>query len=210
MLLNFQKQFAEPVRLGLKRQTIRSAGARVHVPKVGDVAHCYTGLRTRGTQLLGKWPINRVDVLRMEIRTGDRISDVVLGAQPLRSAELEQLAKADGFTSWDAMRDWFTSNHPPGSFYGWVVGWAWMPADPVEATGCCCAVPNCVRPLASEGIFCAAHWSHVGKQRRGRIFLWRDRIRADVQQSDPSFDAWVMNYESAVESAAGQAAKALP
>lgn len=54
MLLNFQKTFAMDVWTGLKRQTIRSAGQRKHVPKVGEVAHCYTGLRTRGVKLLGR------------------------------------------------------------------------------------------------------------------------------------------------------------
>ena len=71
MLLNFQRQFTESVSTGRKQQTIRSAGQRVHVPKVGDAAHCYTGLRTRNTTWLGTWPINRVDVLRMAITDAD-------------------------------------------------------------------------------------------------------------------------------------------
>ena len=126
MLLNFQRQFARPVWAGEKRQTIRSAGKRVHVPKVGEVAHCYTGLRTRSTVLLGKWPISSVQVLRMDIGP-DGLSGVVLGDEPLRHGGLEALAVADGFADCKAMATWFCDSHEPGEFYGWVIGWDWHP-----------------------------------------------------------------------------------
>lgn len=138
MLLNFQRQFARRVWAGEKRQTIRSAGKRVHVPKVGEVAHCYTGLRTRSTVLLGKWPISSVQVLRMDIE-GRGISGVILGDQPLRHGDVDALAKADGFTDGAAMAQWFGDNHEPGEFYGWVIGWAWQP------------MPEIVLPFEKKG-----------------------------------------------------------
>ena len=138
MLLNFQRQFARRVWAGEKRQTIRSAGKRVHVPKVGEIAHCYTGLRTRSTVLLGKWLISRVQVLRMDVAEGG-ISGVILGDQPLRFGDVHSLAKADGFTDCAAMARWFCDNHERGEFYGWVIGWDWHP------------MPEIVLPFEKKG-----------------------------------------------------------
>ncbi|MBU0749179.1 MAG: hypothetical protein KKG67_20545 [Gammaproteobacteria bacterium] len=138
MLLNFQRQFARPVWAGQKRQTIRSAGKRVHVPKVGELAHCYTGLRTRSTVRLGVWPISSVQVLRMEV-DGHGLSGVVLGDSPASSAQLRALAQQDGFADAAAMGKWFAENHEPGDFYGWVVGWDWSP------------VPEIVLPFEKKG-----------------------------------------------------------
>lgn len=129
MLLNFQRVFARSVWEGKKRQTIRAAGQRQHVPAVGDTAHCYTGLRTRRTLKLGSWPIARVDVLRMDV-TPVGLRNVVLGAEVLRAADLDALAVADGFASSQAMGRWFAANHPGGEFYGWVIGWEWTAPEP--------------------------------------------------------------------------------
>lgn len=129
MLLNFQRGFARSVWTGLKRQTIRSAGHRLHAPAISDTAHCYTGLRTRRTLKLGSWPIVRVDVLRMDVHALG-LRNVVLGAEVLRAADLDALAAADGFASGQAMGRWFVANHPPGEFYGWVIGWEWTSPAP--------------------------------------------------------------------------------
>lgn len=136
MLLNFQKTFAMDVWTGLKRQTIRSAGQRKHVPKVGEVAHCYTGLRTRGVKLLGRWPVTRVDVIRFDL-TPVGILDLVLGDQPLNigASALQDLAKADGFANFAAMDRWFGANHALGEFYGWVIGWEWSDALAAPSLG---------------------------------------------------------------------------
>ncbi len=126
MLLNFQRQFARQVWQGEKRQTIRAAGHRKHVPQVGDLAYCYTGLRTRHTQHLGTWTITRVEVLRMDILP-DTLESMVLGSNPLTANAFEALARADGFGNGSAMARWFIDNQPPGEFYGWVIEWAWSP-----------------------------------------------------------------------------------
>lgn len=128
MLLNFQKRFALSVWEGEKRQTIRSAGQRVDVPAPGDVAHCYTGLRTSNAHLLGRFPISVVRVLRMTI-DGNGLSDVLMGGDRVNAAEFEMLAQADGFKDGAEMQDWFERNHPPGEFYGWVVRWEWSAFD---------------------------------------------------------------------------------
>jgi hypothetical protein len=124
MLLNFQKQFALKVWQGDKRQTIRAAGHRKGVPDVGQVAHCYTGLRTRNTQLLGRWVIEVVQVIRFDLN-GQGIHGLTLAGEPVGWVGFEALAKADGFAGAAAMGRWFAENHEPGEFYGWVVGWRW-------------------------------------------------------------------------------------
>lgn len=123
MLLNFQKQFAADVWSGRKRQTIRAAGQRKDVPEVGQVANCYTGLRTRNTQLLGRWVIDRVQVIRFDLVEG--IEDLTVASEPVRWGAFEALAKADGFANAAAMSRWFAEHHAPGPFYGWVIGWDW-------------------------------------------------------------------------------------
>ncbi len=132
MLLNFQKQFAFRVWRGEKRQTIRAAGQRKDVPAVGQLANCYTGLRTRNTHLLGRWVIDRVQVIRFDLRRG-AIKGLTLASEPVSWAVFEALAKADGFASADAMSRWFCDNHEPGDFYGWVIAWQWTPEGAAPA-----------------------------------------------------------------------------
>lgn len=126
MLLNFQKQFAADVWSGRKRQTIRAAGHR-RVPAVGQVAHCYTGLRTRKTQLLGRWEIDQVQVIRFDLNCHG-IKNLTLASEPVSWGAFEALAKADGFADAVAMSRWFAANHAPREFYGWVISWAWTEA----------------------------------------------------------------------------------
>lgn len=134
MLLNFQKQFAADVWVGRKRQTIRAAGQRKDVPEVGLVANCYTGLRTRNPQLLGRWEIDRVQVIRFDL-TGDGIKGLTLASEPVRWGAFDALAKADGFADAEAMSRWFAANHAPGEFHGWVIGWDWSLARAATAFG---------------------------------------------------------------------------
>lgn len=132
MLLNFQKQFAFPVWRGVKRQTIRAAGQRKDVPAVGHLANCYTGLRTRNTQLLGRWVIDRVQVIRFDLN-GQGIKRLTLASEPVSWGQFEALAKADGFADAGAMSRWFADNHAPGEFYGWVIAWQWTPEGAAPA-----------------------------------------------------------------------------
>lgn len=133
MLLGFQGHFGEPVRTGVKRQTIRAKGKRP-VPKVGALAYCYTALRTPFVRALGVWLICKVDELQMEI-TCDGLDHVRMNGVPLGHAELERLATADGFDSFLAMQQWFLRNHSYGPFEGWVVSWDWSLAGAAIAPG---------------------------------------------------------------------------
>ena len=126
MLLNFQKRFVRDVWLGTKRQTIRAKGKGAHVPAVGDMAHCYTGLRTNACQRIGVWPIIRVEALDMRIEQ-HVLRNVMLGGCELDRRSLNALAVRDGFATASTMEDWFCSNHAPGQFEGYVISWDWIP-----------------------------------------------------------------------------------
>lgn len=125
-LIDFKSQFALDVWRGAKRQTIRSTLTRRIPPEVGQLAHCYTGLRTRGVQQLGVWPIVRVEVLRMMIGLGD--VEAVLGSHVLSELQRDELARSDGFPNWPALLAWFAEHHPTGDFSGWVISWNWSPS----------------------------------------------------------------------------------
>ena len=48
MVINFKEGFAEPIRAGTKRQTLRLPRRDGKVPRVGELLYLYTGLRRPG------------------------------------------------------------------------------------------------------------------------------------------------------------------
>ncbi len=103
---NFQKQFAPSVESGEKRQTIRSP--RKIRPEAGQAAHLYTGLRTKACRKLGEHEIKSVKPIIITQAGVGSMGDIV--AIYSRDA-LDKFARADGFESWTAMRDWFDKTH---------------------------------------------------------------------------------------------------
>ena len=86
---NFQESFASAVEAEAKRQTIRAK--RRQRPRVGQTAHCFTGMRTRKCRRLGGWPISAVADVRIDE------SGVILNGAVLRAEDLDAFARADGF-----------------------------------------------------------------------------------------------------------------
>jgi hypothetical protein len=70
--LNFQTRFAELVKNGTKRQTIRKVGKRFVCP--GDILYLYTGQRTKECQRLGS--VICKGVQRLRIYTGHELGCV--------------------------------------------------------------------------------------------------------------------------------------
>lgn len=119
-LVNFNKQFAEKVRLGEKQQTIRSLRKRSF--KEGDILYLYTGLRTKNCKLLGEGKCNLV--WKIEIWIDEDLSDNVVlvnGCFPTNEL-LEDIALRDGFGSVDEMLGWFSTTHK-FPFYGQLIRW---------------------------------------------------------------------------------------
>jgi hypothetical protein len=118
-LFNFKPQFVPLVKSGKKRQTVRATRADGRVPRPGDVAKLYTGLRTRNTRLLMAADIIACDPVRIDFEE----RAFVLGGERLRLGTLEQFAKEDGFANATEMIDWFKGTHGPDDFEGFCVRW---------------------------------------------------------------------------------------
>jgi hypothetical protein len=123
---NFSERFAGLVAQGVKRQTIR--GKRKNRPRVGQVAYCFAGMRTRKCRRLGAWPIVAVrDVGILEC--GGLVDGLALGY-----GGLEALARADGFVSWKEMQNWFRGMYGL-PFCGDLVVWGNAGGEAPGATG---------------------------------------------------------------------------
>ncbi len=99
MLLGFKARFAPFIEDGSKTHTIRAT--RKVAPRVGEVCHCYTGLRQKGARLLGRWPCVKVQDIIIEwlaVEFGMSILITIDGVE-LDDAEANALAFADGFRS---------------------------------------------------------------------------------------------------------------
>jgi len=136
MLLGFSPQFAGYVREGTKHHTIRALRARP--PKVGEICHCYTGLRGKSpATLLGRWPCIRIQPITIWLtRAGLQPMHIELDCAVLDPGEIELFAWRDGFrpgtgASAEGVRDmlnfWVSRNGLSSSkpFTGQVIHWRW-------------------------------------------------------------------------------------
>lgn len=119
-LLNFKRQFAPAVLEGTKRQTIRKNRADGKRPQPGDIAACYTGLRTRGTQHLRDGEVIRCRGVRIDC-TGN--GDLVIDGEHVTGHDRVAFAQADGFSDWPAMLDFFRTQYMEPTFEGFCVEW---------------------------------------------------------------------------------------
>lgn len=122
---NFKPQFAELIRNRQKRHTIRARGKR-KPPKVDDTLHLYTGMRTSECRKIGEFRCSGVamitiDTERRQVRV-PRMIGVTLTMWELDQAEVDSLAKFDGFESTDAFFAWFQANHGK-SLSGYLIFW---------------------------------------------------------------------------------------
>ncbi len=108
---NFQKQFAPAVEAGDKTQTIRAKRKDGRRPEPGQTAYLYTGMRTKACRKLREGSIWDVSNIMIGHR-GCLINYNEDGEFPINEQyELNMFAQADGFESWEAMRDWFDKTH---------------------------------------------------------------------------------------------------
>lgn len=108
----FKPRFAELVRSGSKRQTIRPTPKRM--PKAGDIVDCrqWSGLPYRSKQIrLGEFPVSEVGTVFLterafELHLNGRI---FIGSKDTNMAR--DFAQADGFDWFGDMLEWFIENH---------------------------------------------------------------------------------------------------
>lgn len=121
-LLNYKKQFVEPIRAGRKHHTIR-AWRKIPIKK-GDKLYLYCGARTKNCFRILPEPVicTRVETIRIgdagEMRTPRfpvHVEGYVLDKQ-----ECERLAIADGFDSFGEMMKFWDGRLP---FEGQIIHW---------------------------------------------------------------------------------------
>lgn len=119
---NFHARFARAVERGEKRQTIRAT--RKHLPRVGQTAYLFTGMRTRACRRLGAEPIVRVE--EIEIGTDGVIWLPLVagedGLYALSGPAADEFARADGLESADELVGWIARTHGL-PFRGFVTYW---------------------------------------------------------------------------------------
>ena len=120
--LNFRKQFADLVKAGQKKQTIRAMRKRRFVE--GDILQLYTGMRTRNcTKLISPDPIC-CEALTIKILGAFGPVHLKQGSEwvVLSPSESEKLAKDDGFRSLVDMLIFFEETHG-FPFVGQLIKW---------------------------------------------------------------------------------------
>jgi hypothetical protein len=126
---NFQLRFADAVADGRKTQTIRAPRKDGRVPKVGETAYLYTGMRSSACRKLGEGRIIGVENILID-EDGAFISGVDI---PICDAlandgkykvlgKRDAFAQADGFTDWQDMVGWFRDTHGL-PFVGHMIMW---------------------------------------------------------------------------------------
>jgi len=102
--LNFQKQFAEAVKNGYKRQTIRSP--RKNPIKIDDTLYLYTGMRTKNCEKLKEVTCSAIYDIKIK-----RYVCIIDQSPVFRLQSLDKIARADGFSDWAELARWFNKTH---------------------------------------------------------------------------------------------------
>jgi hypothetical protein len=121
-LLNFKAEFAEKVRSGEKRQTIRAFRKDGRDPKPGQTLYLYTGLRTITCKKLGEATCTDTAVIIIDRGTMYRNSF------PLAEFEATAIAIADGFDNYSQFQGFF-DKHYGLPFYGIIIFWGGLNND---------------------------------------------------------------------------------
>jgi len=119
----FKPQFSALVESGEKRQTVRPVPKRM--PKPGDTIslRAWTGAPYRSKQrVLSEAVISGVH--RVTITQDGVVCHGISGAE--YAPGNDGFAKADGFESWDQMREWFLEQHGL-PFNGIAIYWRNLP-----------------------------------------------------------------------------------
>lgn len=118
--LSFKKEFAPGIlamldknyakRTGVKPKTTTIRAKRKRPIKKGDRLFLFSGLRTKYCKKLGETDCMKVENISMtEVQPGRTM--VVLDGTCLLEDEVQNIALADGFETWQQMIGWFRKNH---------------------------------------------------------------------------------------------------
>jgi len=128
---SFNPRFIEPIRQGLKTQTIRSY-SEARQPRPGQLLQLYTGMRTKHCRrILPDVPCLTVMKVQITFDIGQPplIGRIVTDGVPVR--DLDAFAIRDGFTDIEDMSAFWRDMHPQAcatGFDGILIEWA-RPAE---------------------------------------------------------------------------------
>ena len=112
---NFQSRFAERIKNGSKKQTIRRVGKRRHA-KPGEKVQLYTGMRTKNCRKIISDP-TCLHVRSIQILVGAySIGWIKVDGKKIPKEQLEEFAIADGFDSIQDMHGFWLKFHGQGIF----------------------------------------------------------------------------------------------
>jgi hypothetical protein len=109
-LLGFKQRFADLVKNGTKRQTIRND--RKYPIQPGETLYLYWGLRTKLATKLGQHPcleVHKININAKGVKIGNEKRLTTLVA-------LNRFAFLDGFKDWEEMQRWWKLTHGPKCF----------------------------------------------------------------------------------------------
>lgn len=119
---SFKAMFADPIRAGTKRQTIRADRKR-HA-RVDEELQLYTGMRTKQCILLGRAICIGISPITLLFNDNDTEAEGVILPGLGYPDGLEGFARADGFRSWAELKRFWRQNHPGiDEFSGKLVQW---------------------------------------------------------------------------------------
>lgn len=119
---NFKYRFADLIRQGKKRQTIRKERRDKWIPRVGMTVSCFINMRTRFCERLGDFKIKAV--YKIEINP-DNLFTVTLTDKNntlryIKKRDRNKFARADGFDNYAEFLDFFKYRLP---FKGVLIQW---------------------------------------------------------------------------------------
>lgn len=123
--LNFKAKWIPLILSGAKRQTIRET-RKVPI-KMGDTLYLYTGQRTKTSTLLLTTECVEVKKIELYIVCCPTERRVKIGNFILSREAKEQLAKDDGFNSFNEFWDFFFHDDPEremNGFEGQLIKWS--------------------------------------------------------------------------------------
>lgn len=126
---SFQRQFADPILQGAKRQTIR--GERKRHARPGDALQLYTGMRTKYCRPIGVAVCQIASPITIDFSARRITYQFGRGMTTVYPGGLDDFARGDGFADWQAMCAFWSARHGPlQTFSGWLIRWTeFRPVD---------------------------------------------------------------------------------
>ena len=113
--INFSPEFVGQIITGKKTQTIR----RSLRCKIGDELQLYTGQRTKDCKLIGRVICTDTDYCAIR-------PDYITFGDADKHPTADDFARADGFSDYQDMVNWFRAKYGSPIFIGHVIKWNWV------------------------------------------------------------------------------------